>query len=170
MVTTLPWLGIQWLPQWGSNSPSGKLRRPTPRTPYRHATVALSPYYYCSAPGVYCYLVARADARGKPISNPNAAISHNFRRAAFGIFLLLLKGNRAAGTHCLLMAAPAGYNDAECYYVSACCYRHYDIWGITTPGQGINRHRASELSSRLECIHWWPCCRGLAFNGCRRGE
>ena len=95
-------------------------------------------------------------------------ISHNFRCAAFGIFLLLLKGNRAAGTHCLLMAAPAGYNGAECYYVSACCYRHYDNWGITTPGQGINRHWASELSSRLECIRWWPCCRGLAFNGCRR--
>ena len=33
----------------GSNSPSGKLRRPTPRTPDRHATVVLSPYY-CSAP------------------------------------------------------------------------------------------------------------------------
>ena len=33
----------------GSNSPSGKLRRPTPRTPNRHATVALSPYD-CSAP------------------------------------------------------------------------------------------------------------------------
>ena len=88
----------------------------------------------------------------------------------FGIFLLLLKGNRAAGTHCLLTAAPAGYKGAECEHVSACCYRHYGIWGITTPGQGINRHWASELSSRLECIHWWPCCRGLAFNGCRRGS
>ena len=92
---------------WGSNSPSGKLRRPTPRTPDMHATVVLSPYY-CSAPFFYCGLVARAVARGKPISNPSAMISHNFRCAAFGIFLLLLKGNRAAGTHCLLMAAPAG--------------------------------------------------------------
>ena len=33
----------------GGNSPSGKLRRPTPRTPDMHATVVLSPYY-CSAP------------------------------------------------------------------------------------------------------------------------
>ena len=87
----------------------------------------------------------------------------------FGIFLLLLKGNRAAGTHCLLTAAPAGYKGAECEHVSACCYRHYGIWGITTPGQGINRHWASELSSRLECSHWWPCLPWLGIQWLSQG-
>ena len=164
----MPWLGIQWLSQGGVTVQVVNCAVLPRAHPIGMLLLFVSILLQC--PSFYCFLAARADARGKPISNPNATISHNFRRAAFGIFLLLLKGNRAAGTHCLLMAAPAGYNDAECYYVSACCYRHYDIWGITTPGQGINRHRASELSSILECIHWWPCCRGLAFNGCRRGE
>ena len=70
-----------------SSRPSGKLRRPTPHTAHRHANVVLSPYG-CRGP-VYIASQPRARMRwGKPLSSPNATISHNLRRAAVGHLLI----------------------------------------------------------------------------------
>ena len=108
----------------------------------------------------------------KPLSKPNAAISHNLRRAAAGHSLVATQRQQSIGYRLLTTGCARRLQQSR---MRVCKRRElsslWPFWGITTADQGRDGHWASELSIMLECSHWLPRCRGLPFNGgCRESN